>query len=222
MNARARIAAADCWLFDLDGTLVDSAPDLQAALQHTLATFALPPTDFALIRGFVGAGARAAIERALRFLGEDVDASPVDEMLATFLAHYGANPTAHSVVYPGVVPCLEALHARGHGLACVTNKHEGLARAVLDGFELSRWLPVVIGGDTLPVRKPDPAPLTEACRRLGRPASNAVMVGDSITDADAGRNADMPVVAVTYGYRGEMTPEELRADLLVESLEALL
>lgn len=222
MNARARIAAADCWLFDLDGTLIDSAPDLQAALQHTLATFKLPPTDFALIRGFVGAGARAAIERALRFLGEDVDAAPVDEMLAAFLAHYGANSTAHSVVYPGVIECLEALHARGHGLACVTNKHEGLAQAVLDGFSLSHWLPVVIGGDTLPVRKPDPQPLAEACRRLGRPLASAVMVGDSITDTDAGRNAGVPVVAVTYGYRGELTPEELRADLLVESLEALL
>jgi phosphoglycolate phosphatase len=104
----------------------------------------------------------------------------------------------------------------------VTNKHEGLAQAVLDGFSLSRWLPVVIGGDTLPVRKPDPQPLAEACRRLGRPLTSAVMVGDSITDADAGRNAGVPVVAVTYGYRGEMTPEELRADLLVESLEALL
>lgn len=222
MNARARIAAADCWLFDLDGTLVDSAPDLQAALQHTLATFNLPPTDFALIRGFVGAGARAAIERALRFLGEDVDAAPVDDMLATFLAHYGANPTKHSVVYPGVMACLDALHARGHGLACVTNKHEGLARAVLEGFHLSQWLPVVIGGDTLTVRKPEAEPLAEACRRLGCSLERAAMVGDSITDVAAARNADVPVVAVTYGYRGEMTPEELRADLLVESLEALL
>ena len=210
------------WLFDLDGTLADTAPDLQASLQHTLRSFDYPPTELELIRGFVGAGARATIERALDFHGVPLTEAPVDEMFAAFLDHYSAEPVANSRLFKGADALLAGLAARQRVLACVTNKPEQLARAVLAGLGISRYFATVIGGDTLTQRKPHAAPLLEACRRLGASVDEAVMIGDSRTDVDAARNAGIPVVCVTFGYPGDLLPEDLGADALVESLDTLL
>lgn len=222
MNALAALGARRIWLFDLDGTLVDTAPDLHAALQDTLAAFGHPGTELGLVRAFVGQGARRTIERALDHHGIAVDAAGLDARLAHFLAYYGAHIADASRPFPGVAATLAQLAAEGRPLACVTNKTEDLSRALLDAIGLGAHFEVVIGGDTLAERKPHPLPLQEACRRLGGSPDEALMLGDSITDVDAARAAGIPVVCVRYGYHGERAPEELGADALVDTLEALL
>ena len=219
MSALAELAARRAWLFDLDGTLVDTAPDLHAALQETLAAFGHPPTDLELVRAFVGQGARRTIERALAHHGEAVDGPGLDARLEHFLAHYGAHIADASRVFPGVAETLAALAAENRPMACVTNKVEHLARRLLGAIGLP--FEVVIGGDSLAERKPHPLPLLEACRRLGADPGEALMIGDSITDVDAGRAAGIPVVCVRYGYHGEIAPDALGADAVVDSLDAL-
>ena len=210
------------WLFDLDGTLVDTAPDLHAALQHALAAHGHPPTDYDRTRAFVGAGARAMIERALAHHALAVDEDHVESMLAQFLAHYGAAPTANSEPFDGAAELLDALAGRGARIACVTNKPEHLARSVLAGVGLDDHVALLLGGDSLERRKPDPLPLHHACRAFAGEAANAVMVGDSTTDVHAARAAGMPCVCVRFGYHGDTAPEDLGADLLVDSLRELL
>jgi phosphoglycolate phosphatase len=222
VNALAELGARRAWLFDLDGTLVDTAPDLHAALQETLAAFGHPGTELALVRAFVGQGARRTIERALAHHGVTVDEAGLDARLAHFLAYYGEHIADASRLFPGVAATLEHLAAERRPVACVTNKTEALSRSLLAGIGLGEHFEVVIGGDSLAERKPHPMPLQEACRRLGADPGEALMLGDSITDVDAARAAAIPVVCVRYGYHGEHAPEELGADALVDTLEDLL
>ncbi|MEE4361936.1 MAG: phosphoglycolate phosphatase [Pseudomonadales bacterium] len=210
------------WLFDLDGTLVDSAPDLHRALDATLARHGLPGVDEATVRRGVGRGARHLIEHALALRGAASGDPDVDGLLGHFLAHYEAHIADGSRLYPGVLGCLDALAARGAALACVTNKYEHLALRLLGELGIRERFGAVIGGDTLSVRKPDAGPLLEACRRLGQPSTQAVMVGDSMTDIAAARAARMPVICVTYGYNHGEDIHGAGADFLVDSLEALI
>lgn len=215
------------WLLDLDGTLVDSAPDLHGALDATLGRHGHPTVSEELVRQFVGAGARVLIERALA----EVYAQPAEQeaALATidllhrhFLDYYALHIADRSQTYPGVREALEDLSQRGIALAVVTNKYEGLSRQLLDALDLSGHFGAVIGGDTLPVRKPDPGPLLEACRQLGSDPAFAVMIGDSITDVRAARNADMPVICVSYGYNHGEDIHSAGADRVVDSLRGLI
>lgn len=222
MSRLAELAARRAWLFDLDGTLVDTAPDLHAALQDTLAAFGHPGTELELVRAFVGQGARRTIERALDHHGIEVDAAGLDARLAHFLAYYGDHIADTSQLFPGVAATLDWLASEDRPVACVTNKTEDLARRLLDAMGLGALFEVVIGGDTLAERKPHPLPLQEACRRLDAEPGEALMLGDSITDVDAARAAAVPVVCVRYGYHGALAPDALGADAVVDTLEALL
>lgn len=212
------------WLLDLDGTLVDSAPDLHGALVATFARYGHGDVEEALVRRFVGGGARLLIERALaaRYPDTVTGGHDIDAMLAHFLDHYAAHIADRSRPYPGVRDTLEALHARGVALGCVTNKYEGLSRQLLEALDLDGFFGAVVGGDTLAERKPDPAPLFEACRQLAADPQRALMVGDSITDIRAARNAGMPVVCVSYGYNHGEDIHAAGADRVVDSLLALI
>ena len=190
----------DFWVFDLDGTLVDTAPDLHRALDATLLAHGHRGTDESMMREWVGAGAAVMIRRALAAQDVIADEDRARRMLEDFLAHYRGHIADHSRVYPGIRETLDLLAARGVAMACVTNKFESLARQLLVALDLAPFFGAVIGGDSLAVRKPDPAPLFEACRRLDRSPERALMVGDSRTDVDAARNAGIPVVCVRYGY----------------------
>ncbi|MDN3516144.1 phosphoglycolate phosphatase [Aquisalimonas lutea] len=209
-------------LFDLDGTLVDSAPDMAVAVDRMLAELGRPPAGVERVRRWVGNGARRLVMRALT---GDMDGAPPDDeterALAAFLAYYGERLSVDSRVYPGVVDGLDRLRADGYGLACVTNKPEALARALLDATGLGRYLPVVVGGDTLPERKPEAAPLHYAMAALGGRPERTLMVGDSRADVDAGRNAGTGVVCVPYGYNGGEDVRAMGPDAVVGSIEEL-
>ncbi|MCC6304844.1 MAG: phosphoglycolate phosphatase [Rhodobacteraceae bacterium] len=202
-------------VFDLDGTLVDTAADIRAVANAVLAAEALgPPLTLAETRGFVGAGTAAFVERMLaaRTAGP-AEPARAARALARFLPLY--EDAVHlSRPYPGVGEALARLRAEGWALALCTNKPERPARAVLARFGLTDLFPVVVGGDSLPVRKPDPAPLAHAVAALG--ADAALLVGDSEVDAATAAAARLPFVLFTEGYRqapvAELAPAASFAD----------
>lgn len=192
-------------IFDLDGTLVDSAPDIHAAANTVLAAEGLAPITLEQARGFIGAGAPVFVERmaAARLAAPDPARSAA--MLDHFLRIY-EGAVGLTRLYPGAVPALERLAESGWKLGLCTNKPEGPTRAVLRHFGLEGFFPVVVGGDTLPQRKPDPAPLRHVVAALGLEAASVVFVGDSEIDAATAEAARVPFVLFTEGYR--QTPAE--------------
>ena len=184
-------------LFDLDGTLVDSAPDLARAANRVLADHGRPPVAYERLRQVVSKGGRAML--AVSF--PDFSDAEREPLLPVFLRYYGEALAVDSLLFDGVDELLAALDARGIRWGIVTNKPEGLARGVVDGFGWRQRCAVLVGGDTLPTRKPDPAPLFHACDRLGIEAATALYVGDDLRDVQAARAAGMPCVAALWGYR---------------------
>jgi len=210
------------YLFDLDGPRVDSAPDLHATLNVILQEEGCDPVTLNAVRAFIGEGARRLLERSLEAQGERPDPARLDRLLDRYLAYYGSHIADHSQVYPGVRHTLATLQAAGAGLAVVTNKFEHLAHQVLDALELSAFFPVVLGGDSLPERKPSAAPLLEACARLAAAPEATLMVGDSRTDIAAARAAKISVLCVPYGYNHGELIEAAGADGIIPDLSALL
>jgi phosphoglycolate phosphatase len=184
-------------VFDLDGTLIDSAPDIHAATNALLAEEGLPFLGFTQVCGFIGAGVAVLVTRVLDALGEDPGGPRHADLVRRFEARY---ETAHGLtrVYPGVLPALTALRGAGHRLGICTNKPLTPTRAALAHFGLAPFFDVVIGGDSLPVRKPDPAPLHAAFAALG-PA--CLYVGDSEVDAETAQRAGARFALFTQGYR---------------------
>ncbi len=185
-------------IFDLDGTLVDSAPDIHAAANRVLAAHALPPLTLDETRSFIGAGAPVFVERMAAARLAAPDPARTEAMLVGFLEAY-EGAVALTRPYPGVVPVLERLAAAGWRLGLCTNKPEAPTHGVLAHFGLARFFAAVVGGDSLPVRKPDPAPLRHVVTALG--AARPVFVGDSETDAATARAAGLPFALFTRGYR---------------------
>lgn len=185
-------------IFDLDGTLIDSAADIHAAGNATLATEGLAPITLAQARGFVGNGARVFVERLERAGAGSNQPARTARMHATFVEKY---KTAHALtrLYPGVIPTLEQLRAQGWRMAICTNKPGAPARTVLAHFGLDGFFEAVIGGDSLSTIKPDPAPLRAAIDALG--GGGAVFVGDSEVDAATAQAARVPFALFTQGYR---------------------
>jgi phosphoglycolate phosphatase len=202
-------------VFDLDGTLVDTAPDLIAALNHVLDGIGRPILGVDRVRQVVGQGAAAMIERGMRLSGSGPIAEQAPELLATFLAHYGANLSSHSRPFDGVIACLDHFKALGHRLAVCTNKPENLSRRLLADLALDHYFDAVLGGDTLAVRKPDPTHLIETIRRAGGDSAYAIMVGDSEPDVKAAKAAQVPVIAVSFGY-SQVGPHDLGADVVID------
>jgi phosphoglycolate phosphatase len=187
----------DVLVFDLDGTLADTAPDLTAALNHALGEMGRPSIAQDAVRDMVGHGARALLRKGLAATGA-VSEELVDAGFPIFLDFYSTHICDGTTAFEGVEETLDALAARGIALAICTNKLEGLSRSLVAALGWTDRFPVIIGGDTLAVRKPDPAPLYEAIARSG--GGRAVFVGDSITDADTARAAQVPLVAVSFGF----------------------
>lgn len=190
-------------IFDLDGTLVDSAPDLAETMNVLLERRGRPRLSLEDVRHMVGGGARLLMERGMRATGAPASEREIDDMFGEFLAYYGEHIADHSTVFPGVPEALARLAEAGCAMAVCTNKPEWPARRLLDELALGHHFDVVIGGDSLAVRKPDPEHLLECVRRVGSVPTRTIMVGDSRTDVDAARNAGVPVVAVTFGYTAE-------------------
>jgi len=185
-------------IFDLDGTLVDSVPDLEAALNETLREVGGPALARAAVRGMVGDGTAALVARALAASGLP-DAMLADR-LSRFLALYEAAPAVRSRTYPGVIETLAALRRDGRRLAICTNKPQRATLAVLRGLALDGFFMAVVGGDVLPVRKPDPGHLLGAVTALGATADEAAMIGDNEHDVAAANSAGIPIVLARYGY----------------------
>lgn len=187
-------------VFDLDGTLVDTAPDLLDSLNHCLKAGGLTPADPVSLRKFVGSGAKVMIERAYQAQNRQLTEKDMQDLFALFMEHYNGNMPGSSVFYPGVLACLDRLSAAGHGLAVCTNKFEISAKALLKGMgEAQRFL-TICGQDTFAYRKPDPRHLTDTIAQAQGNPHQAIMVGDSRADIDAAKAAGIPVIAVDFGY----------------------
>ena len=212
----------DAYLFDLDGTLVDTAPDLMAGLNVCLVEHGYTAVDEELTRRWVGHGAAKMIERALVYQGSDgPPAQLAKSMLDRFLDYYIAHIADESTPYPGVREALTSLGLRTR-LGVVTNKVTRLTTALLDALDLTRCFEVVVCGDTLGVYKPAADPALYACEALGADPGRTLFVGDSITDVQCARAAGCDVVCVPYGYSGGIAPEDLGADRLIDSLTCLV
>jgi len=187
-------------IFDLDGTLVDTAPDLMRATNHVLESLGRRPISMDEVRSFVGHGARALLTRGLAATGGLPEAYDVEPDYIRFVDYYSQNIAEGSTPFPGLIRLLDRLKAEGFGLGVCTNKLEGLSVQLLDALKLSPYFGAVVGPDTLGIAKPDPRPFREAVSRLGLIAPRALMVGDSETDILTARNAGVPVIAVPFGY----------------------
>lgn len=181
-------------IFDLDGTLIDSDPDIRAALNRVLAAEGLAPLSTAEVQSMIGDGAKVLLERGFAARGSQ----PEPRHLAAFLADYEANSVVETVPYPGIVAALEALAAAGHRLGVCTNKPVAAARHVLARLGLDKYFAAVTGGDSTPFRKPDPKHLAATLAQLG--ASRAVMIGDHENDINAAAGLGIPSIFVTWGY----------------------
>jgi phosphoglycolate phosphatase len=204
--------------FDLDGTLVDTAPDLLDALNLVLSEAALAPLSAADARGLFGGGARVLIERGLAFHGVPSETVEIDKMFDRFLAYYEDHLADRSAPFAGAAAALDALAESGASLVVVTNKLERFSVKLLRALGLAERFALIAGPDTFGVRKPDPRHLLRAVKSAGGDPKTTVMVGDSLTDVATARAAKVPVIAVSYGYR-DVEAEALGADRLVDRLD---
>lgn len=206
-------------LFDLDGTLADTAGDLCETTNVILTRHGRARVPEARVRHLVGGGARLLLERGFIETGAPADEPLLDQMLEEFIAHYSMHIADHSKLWPGVEPLLVRLAEANIGLAVCTNKVEHLARQLLGELGVERYFPVVIGGDTLAVKKPDPEHLFAAVRQLGGDLASSIMVGDSETDIDAALNAKMASICVSFGYSRRPVPT-LGANVVIDHFDA--
>ena len=206
-------------MIDLDGTLLDTIPDLAVAANMMLAELKMPVLPEIRIRNFVGKGINNLIERTLTdSMDGKPDAKLFEQALPIYDRSYRAVNGKHTTIYPGVKEGLDLLRAQGFPLVCVTNKSERFTLPLLDYVSLSGYFVCVVAGDTLPQKKPDPAPLLHACQQLNVMPSEMLMIGDSINDAQAARAAGCPVFCVTYGYNEGHDVQSLDVDAIVASL----
>jgi phosphoglycolate phosphatase len=208
-------------LFDLDGTLLDTAGDIALALNRSIAEFGWPAVPAEDVRHMIGRGAPILVQRAAASQQRALSEPMHNEMIERFFHHYGAlEESGECAAQPfgGAAEALRRLHAAGVRIAVVTNKQHRFATALLRLLGLIGWVDCVVGGDTCERRKPDPQPLLFACESLGVSAQHALMVGDSINDVQAARAAAIPVVCVPHGYNEGKDPRSLPCDGLLEHL----
>jgi phosphoglycolate phosphatase len=211
-------------IFDLDGTLIDSAPDIAGALNLLLAEQGRAPLATSAIRAMIGDGSAELVRRAFVATGAALPEDRLGKIVERYIDIYARHPVTPGCVYPGVRETLKALAAAGIRMGLCTNKPARVVTGLLPALNLAHCFGVVCGGDTLTTRKPDPAPLLWALDRLGLPAieapARAVMVGDGRNDVLAARAAGVPVVAVSYGY-SRVPAAELGADLVINHFSQL-
>jgi phosphoglycolate phosphatase len=206
-------------MIDLDGTLLDTIPDLAIAANAMLADMGRPALDVELIRTFVGKGIPRLVEKtcATSFAAEPTREQLADA-LAAFERCYSVVNGDHTTVYSGVTEGLERMRDMGLPLACVTNKAGRYTQPLLERMRLASYFAHVVAGDTLPRKKPDPLPLLHVCRQLDIEPRDMLMIGDSLNDAEAARSAGCPVFCVDYGYNEGRDVRELDIDAIVSSL----
>lgn len=207
-------------LVDLDGTMVDTAPDIVEAVSRMLVEFDTTPLPFTTVSGFIGKGVPNLVRRSLEAAGLDRRVDD-ERALKVFHHHYARTNGRHGRVFPQVETGLAELQRLGYRLACVTNKPKDLAAQLLLMTGLDRYLDVLVAGDSIARMKPDPEPLWHACRLLGVESGNSVLVGDSPVDVTAARAAGLPVFIVSYGYAGPVGAAALACDGLIDSLMAM-
>ena len=206
-------------VFDLDGTLIDSAPDLAGALNDLLVQYERPQVRLPDVRTMVGDGAVSLIQRGFGRSG-GLDGIPIERLRNRFLALYVDRMTLETSLFPGAEATLHSLHERGCRVALCTNKPVGMAEDILRYFAIRDRFHAVLGGDSLAVRKPDPLHLSVAIEHAGGQVGRAVMVGDSDADVTAARRAGVPSIAVSYGYSSEPV-DSLGADLVADRLDQI-
>ena len=220
---KIRLDSYQGYLFDLDGTLVDTAPDLMSALNKTLQGMGYPAANIELTRHWVGHGARVMIEEAVQNLnGDHLSTATLDEWYQVFLKHYRNSIAVESQPYPDVVPTLEVLYQRVGRLGVVTNKRVDLSMQLLQELDLYRFFNIVVGGDTLQVPKPAAEPVLYACNELNTRPQDTLFVGDSETDVLCARAAGCDVFCVRDGYNHGMDPSSLGADRVIDTFAELL
>jgi phosphoglycolate phosphatase len=208
-------------LFDLDGTLLDTIGDLADAANRMLAELARPSRNQAEIHSFVGKGLPNLVRRCMTDNAQATEAE-IESAIVLFRRHYELVNGVSTTLYPGVVDTLTALRERDIRLAVVTNKAEAFTLPLLERMGIATYFDTVVSGDTLPVKKPDPAVVRLACERLDVAPTDALMIGDSANDAVAARSAGVPVLIVTYGYSEGMPVDTIECDgLLSNALQAL-
>lgn len=209
-------------LFDLDGTLVDSAPDLAISIDAMLSSLGRPACGDSRVRNWIGGGAERLVKRALMGdLEQEPDGDLFRSAFGRFSEIYGENLCRRSRLYPGVREGLDYLLASGKQLGCVTNKRGRFTEPLLAALGLLRDFAIVVSGDTLCTRKPDPGPLLYAVEALGIVPGEALMVGDSIADVSSARGAGIRVICVRYGYHNGEDIKAARPDALIDSLAEL-
>src|SRR3954454_18765538 len=201
-------------VFDLDGTLVDTAPDLINALNFVLSREGLPPVPLHSARNMIGAGARRLIERGLELEGRAATLEEITRLTSDFIDHYAAHIADASRPFEGLESALDDLSARGYRFAVCTNKLEWLSKLLLDQLGLSARFAAICGADTFGVSKPDPAILKQTVARAGGQLASAIMVGDAGPDVGVARRAGIPVIGVEFGYT-DVPIAELKPDRLI-------
>ncbi len=184
-------------VFDLDGTLIDSAPDLHAACAKMLAAESAPAPSLETVITYIGNGVPKLVERAMK--ATDIPMDQHGRLVRSFMKFYNQDPATLTTLYPNLLPLLDALIAKGHRLAVCTNKPEAPARVILDMLDIEFYFDVVVGGDTLEQKKPDPAPLLHVLKLLD--TKRCLYVGDSEVDAETADRANLPMALFTKGYR---------------------
>jgi len=201
-------------IFDLDGTLVDTAPDLWRATNHCLSLRGRRPVTLEEVRAFVGHGARKLIAHGLAATGDPLGDPDIESLYEAFVAYYSDHIAVGSLPFPGCLALLDRLKAEGIGLGICTNKLEGLSMKLIDALGMSAYFGAIIGPDTIGIGKPDPAPYRETLRRMQRQAGPSLLIGDSETDVLTARAAGVPIIGVTFGYTARPI-EEFKPDALV-------
>jgi phosphoglycolate phosphatase len=209
-----------CVLFDLDGTLVDTAPDLLACCQQALTQYGFTPAPAAQLRPFISYGAAAMIEASVT---DTASESQRSDILTTMLTLYQNNIAKHSIFFDGMLEVLATIEQRGLKWGVVTNKRQRFTQPLMDALELTHRAACIISGDTTENPKPHPAPMFAACARVGVEPQHCVYIGDAQHDIIAGKNAQMKTIAALYGYlKADDTPHLWGADALITAPTQLL
>ena len=207
-------------LFDLDGTIIDSAPDVCKSVNRALDAMGRPPITVEDTKFLVGFGARTLCDKALAITGELGSEEDIDLLLTGFLNSYRKNPCEHTIVFPGALDALNLFKDAGIQLGICTNKPEATCFPVLDALELRHFFSSIICGDTLQFRKPDPRHIYHTLDEMGADLSNAAFIGDSEADIKAANNAGLPCVLVTFGYC-HVPFDELKANAVIDHFHEL-
>ncbi|CVI55203.1 phosphoglycolate phosphatase [Agrobacterium leguminum] len=207
-------------IFDLDGTLVDTAADLVSSLNHTIAAAGLAPVTYDDLTHLVGQGARVMIKRAFALRETELPEAEIEPLYERFITHYRAEMPGESRPYPGIVDTLEALSEAGITLAVCTNKTEILALPLLEELGLTRYFAAITCGDTFSFRKPDARHILGTIEKAGGDVQRSIMVGDSINDILAAKNAAVPSIGVTFGY-SDVPMVELEPDVVIDDFTEL-